>query len=77
MLLHKNDFRPYFPADGDVICRRVRTKEDFRIWVDVVNTALHGWEMIDAEHYAVWLEKENLPLPGTKDSGSLWIPAAE
>ncbi len=27
MLLHKNDFRPFFPADGDVICRRVRTKE--------------------------------------------------
>ena len=60
MLLHKNDFQPYFPADRDVICRRVRTKEDFRIWVDVVNTALHGWKMIDAEHYAVWLEKENL-----------------
>lgn len=60
MLLHKNDFQPYFSAEGDMICRRVRTKEDFRIWVDVVNTALHGWEMIDAEHYAVWLEKENL-----------------
>lgn len=27
MLLHKNDFQPYFPADRDVICRRVRTKE--------------------------------------------------
>lgn len=42
MLLHKNDFQPYFPADGDMICRRVRTQEDFRIWVDVVNTALHN-----------------------------------
>ena len=52
--------QPYFPVSGNMVCRRVRTREDFQIWVDVVNTALHGWEMIDAGHYAVWLEKGNL-----------------
>ena len=26
----------------------------------MVNTALHGWEMIDAEHYFTWVESNNI-----------------
>lgn len=60
MLLYAADFCPY-PADKpSVRCREVRTKEDFEIWVDVVNTALHGWRMIDAGHYAVWLAQKDM-----------------
>lgn len=58
MLLNRNDFEPY--SSSEVRCRKVQSKKDFRLWIDVVNTALHGWEMIDAEHYYVWVEKENI-----------------
>lgn len=34
--------------------------EDFRSWIDVVNTALHGWKMIDAEHYFTWVKDEHI-----------------
>lgn len=62
MLLHKSDFRPYYPANEAVICKRVETREDFRTWIDVVNTALHGWDMIDVQHYYVWVEEKNIQL---------------
>ncbi|MDE7297533.1 MAG: GNAT family N-acetyltransferase [Lachnospiraceae bacterium] len=61
MLLRVEDFRPYKQEENTAVsCREVRTKEDFEIWVDVVNTALHGWKMIDAENYSVWLKQENI-----------------
>lgn len=62
MILHKNDFTPYFSEEESMVCRRVETKEDFQAWIDVVNTALHGWEMIDAQHYYTWVETENIRL---------------
>ena len=54
MLLYREDFLPYPPC-RDIECRRVRSREDFRAWVDTVNTALHGWEMIDGERYYRWV----------------------
>ena len=60
MSLHKNDFIPYTEENSPVICRKISTKEDFKSWIDVVNTALHGWEMIDAEHYFTWVESNHL-----------------
>lgn len=56
MLLYKDDFTPRFAADGSVTCREIRSKEDFAVWIDIVNTALHGWDMIDAQRYYTWLE---------------------
>lgn len=35
--------------------RRVRTLPEFQAWMNVVNPALHGWELLTLEHYAVWL----------------------
>lgn len=57
MLLRSEEFQPYIsPEDTAIICRTVQTREEFSVWVDVVNTALHGWAMIDAEHYYKWVE---------------------
>lgn len=58
MLLRKKDFRPYREENSQVTCRKISTMEDFRSWIDVVNTALHGWDMIDAEHYFTWVNEE-------------------
>lgn len=56
MLLNKEDFQPYIDKDDSIVCRKVQSKDDFCIWVDVVNTALHGWKMIDADNYYIWAE---------------------
>lgn len=60
MSLHKKDFIPYEETDSPVICRKISTKRDFKSWIDVVNTALHGWDMIDADHYFTWVESNNI-----------------
>ena len=60
MLLYKDDFTPYTQENSPVICRKVSTKKAFEAWIDVVNTALHGWEMIDAEHYFTWVESNHI-----------------
>lgn len=61
MSLYKNDFVPYEEiTDGPISCRKISTKKDFKLWIDVVNTALHGWDMIDAEHYFRWVESNNI-----------------
>ena len=61
MLLYRKDFLPYHPR-RDIECRRVRSKEDFQAWVDTVNAALHGWEMIDGEHYYIWVRDGHLQI---------------
>lgn len=61
MLLYAADFQSFVPAPGSgLVCRQVCTGEDFAAWIEVVNTALHGWKMIDAEHYLVWLGQQNI-----------------
>lgn len=60
MSLHKNDFIPYTEENRHIICRKISTKKDFESWINVVNTALHGWEMIDAEHYFTWVESNHI-----------------
>lgn len=60
MLLYQKDFCPYVQKESNIQRRVVRTKEDFRAWVKVVNTALHGWDMIDAEHYYAWVQSEDI-----------------
>lgn len=60
MSLQKDDFIPYKEIDSPIICRKISTKKDFKLWIDVVNTALHGWDMIDADHYFTWVESSNI-----------------
>lgn len=58
MLLYRDDFNPcYF--ENNVVCRKITDKEDFKKWIKVVNTALHGWDMIDDENYYTWIENNN------------------
>ncbi len=59
MLLYKNDFIPYEEIDSPIICRKISAKKDFKLWIDVVNTALHGWDMINADHYFTWVVNNN------------------
>lgn len=60
MLLSRSGFRSYLSTDNSIVCRRVWTREEFHSWIDVVNTALHGWDMIDAENYYTWVESEDI-----------------
>lgn len=62
MLLNKKDFEPYQVLDDRIVCRKVQTKEDFRSWISIVNTALHGWDMIDADNYYIWVENGYLDI---------------
>lgn len=62
MLLNKKEFQPFSLSGDNIVCRRVRTKNDFRSWIEVVNTALHGWAMIDTENYYLWVENENIDI---------------
>ncbi len=56
MLLNRKEFVPYQSSDDGIVCRKVQTKKDFQSWVSIVNTVLHGWDMIDADHYYTWVE---------------------
>ncbi|MCI9071817.1 MAG: GNAT family N-acetyltransferase [Lachnospiraceae bacterium] len=60
MALYKNDFMPYEETGSPAICRKISSKNDFKLWIDVVNSALHGWDMIDADHYFTWVESNNI-----------------
>ena len=69
MSLYKNDFIPYTEENSPIVCRKISTKEDFKSWIDVVNTALHGWEMIDAEHYFTWVESDHINIYSAEIKG--------
>ncbi len=62
MLLYKKDFQPCREKKSRITCREISTMEDFRTWVELVNTALHGWDMIDAEHYFTWVKEEAIKI---------------
>ena len=69
MALHKQDFTPYREDSSRITCQKISTKEDFISWIDVVNTALHGWNMIDAEHYFSWVKSDNIKIYSAKING--------
>ncbi len=49
------------PAPNTLVeVKKVASPADFKLWMDVVNAALHGWEMLTIDHYTVWLEREEL-----------------
>ena len=69
MALHNQDFIPYREDSNWITCQKISTKEDFISWIDVVNTALHGWNMIDAEHYFSWVKSDNIKIYSAKING--------
>ncbi len=47
------------PAPSNIVeVKKVTSIADFKVWIDVVNTALHGWDMLSIEQYSVWLNRE-------------------
>lgn len=47
------------PAPNPLVeVKKVISLTDFQVWMDVVNTALHGWDMLTIEHYSAWLVRE-------------------
>ncbi|HOG02023.1 MAG TPA: GNAT family N-acetyltransferase [Clostridia bacterium] len=40
--------------------KKVTSEADFRLWINVVNTALHGWDLLTIEHYSIWLNRGEL-----------------
>ena len=69
MALHKQDFIPYREDSSRITCQKISTKEEFISWIDVVNTALHGWNMIDAEHYFSWVKSDKIKIYSAKING--------
>lgn len=57
MLLKKDDFKPCCEKNN-IVCRQIEDKKDFAVWIKIVNTALHGWDMIDAENYYTWVKNK-------------------
>ena len=44
----------YVPAAKDtsaISARKVNSREDFRIWTDIANEALHGCRLLDSDLY--------------------------
>lgn len=47
------------PAPSNFIkVKKVTSIADFQVWMDIVNTALHGWDLLTIEHFSAWLERE-------------------
>lgn len=45
------------PGPGsDIEIRKVASLAEFAAWIDVVNEALHGWNLLSVEHYRAWLD---------------------
>jgi len=55
MALDMDEFRFESGTGAGIEIRKVESLAEFAVWVDVVNEALHGWDMLSAEHYAAWL----------------------
>ncbi len=39
---------------------KVNSVEKFQLWVDTVNTALHGWDLLTPEKYYNWVSSNNM-----------------
>lgn len=50
---------PLSQGSPNVTVKQVQTLPEFAAWIDVVNEALHGWELLTPQHYAAWLDCED------------------
>jgi hypothetical protein len=39
---------------------RIQTGTEFTLWIDVVNEALHGWDILDLAHHGFLLSRNEL-----------------
>ena len=52
---------PEWPVPNPgVMVRKVQSPSEFSLWVDVVNEALHGWDMLSCAHYYALVARAEL-----------------
>ncbi len=51
MALDVDEFSMQPRPDLDVEVIQVASPNEFAVWIDVVNKALHGWDMLSTKHY--------------------------
>ena len=58
MALDLDEFAPGLGLgpSSDIEISVVASSTEFAAWIDVVNEALHGWNLLSIEHYRAWLE---------------------
>ena len=47
-------------SGSNIEIKKAVTLAEFALWVDVVNEALHGWQLLSIEHYSSWLHHNPL-----------------
>ncbi len=51
MALFPSEYRNWTDNDTSIPVRKVNNKEDFKIWTDIANEVLHGFELLDPVLY--------------------------
>ncbi|MCL4504925.1 MAG: GNAT family N-acetyltransferase [Chloroflexi bacterium] len=47
-------------SNPNIEVKKVVSTSEFEVWIDVVNRALHGWNMLTIEHYSSWLSRDEI-----------------
>ncbi len=58
MALEIETIPPLSLSIPDIVVKKVQTLSEFSTWINVVNEALHGCELLTPQHYAPWLDCE-------------------
>lgn len=56
MALEPDELNTAFPTKPATTLKTVTSVEDYALWINVVNEALHGGDLLTAKSYAVWLD---------------------
>lgn len=60
MALEIEAFLPGARANLNTQVKKVTSVDEFAVWIDIVNGALHGWELLSVKHYVAWLSHKPL-----------------
>ncbi len=60
MALDIDEFSMESKPGSNLEIKRATSLTEFALWIDVVNEALHGWELLSTEHYCSWLHHSPL-----------------
>lgn len=50
----------YLECPNNIQVSKVQWLEEFTVWVNTVNKALHGWDLLSTDKYSSWLGESNL-----------------
>jgi GNAT superfamily N-acetyltransferase len=60
MALDIDGFSAESKSGSNIEIKKVESLTEFAAWIDVVNEALHGWKLLNTEHYYPWLHHNPL-----------------